>query len=192
MRCKNCGLVFDRRYLRRHRIHRCALIRGDDKQCFSCGIWKNLSLFPPHSNSSCRECINKKDFTIKNRQQREYKRKTDFSFHMKYQLISIKSRADKNGLPYNLNVEHMEELFKNQKKKCYYTGLPLELNQPKPWHRISVDRQTPSIGYVIGNVVLCVSAVNFFKNDLTEAEFALQIKDIQWPFLVNHCYNYDI
>lgn len=55
--------------------------------------------------------------------------------------------AAKRGLPYDLTVSYMVEVYNSQKGRCALTGreLPLEINPADPWGALSVDRMTRDI-----------------------------------------------
>jgi hypothetical protein len=62
-------------------------------------------------------------------------------------------------------------MWDNQKGLCYYSNLPMQLNRDDNRLSVSIDRLDNKEGYVDGNVVLCCSAVNIMKNDLSVKEF---------------------
>jgi hypothetical protein len=68
-------------------------------------------------------------------------------------------------------------LFKRQLGMCYYTGRTMNL---APLHAdpdgVSLDRLTPSAGYMKGNVAFCAFSVNTMKGSLSEEEFYSRIE----------------
>lgn len=91
-----------------------------------------------------------------------------FQFYEAYK--AAKRRADKRGLEFELDVEFLMTLFKEQKGKCYYSGMNMHvfnmnmnrLLQVDPY-KMSLDRKDPNIGYTRGNVVWCLFCINSFK-----------------------------
>lgn len=54
------------------------------------------------------------------------------------------------------------------------------VNNFQAWDSPSIDRLIPSKGYIKGNIVWCISAVNAFKSTLTEKEFIEKLSKIRW------------
>ena len=79
---------------------------------------------------------------------------------------------------------YLRELWELQGGKCYYTNLYMVGNGIsdgcQAWDSPSIDRLVPQSGYVVGNVVWCISSVNSFKSTLTEKQFASRLKCIDW------------
>ncbi|WP_158665254.1 hypothetical protein [Ensifer adhaerens] len=84
----------------------------------------------------------------------------------KVKLAELRCRAAKQGVPFDL-VEADLVL----PDKCPVLGVPLEIGTGKQSERSpSVDRITPALGYVKGNVVVVSNRVNSLKRDATVAE----------------------
>jgi hypothetical protein len=72
----------------------------------------------------------------------------------------------------DLTTEHLVDLFEKQNGLCYFTGVPLKLGvHAVDADGISLDKLTPALGYMTGNVVFCTFSTNTMKGALTEAEF---------------------
>lgn len=84
----------------------------------------------------------------------------------------------------DLDVQHVLELYRLQDGRCYYSGDILEWSAYGSKHAIrkpllvSMDRKTPSLGYVKGNVVLCSLIMNMMKGDRTTEEFYEQCRRV--------------
>lgn len=83
-------------------------------------------------------------------------------------LRKAKSRASKRGLPFNITREHIIKLFEDQGRKCYYSGINLNIVKTDASRvhdplKMSLDCVIPEKGYVEGNVVWCAYCVNSFK-----------------------------
>jgi hypothetical protein len=88
------------------------------------------------------------------------------------QLGGYRKRARDAGFPFDLNIEHLSNLYLIQNGECYYTKEKLVWNNPeiRP-NSMSVDRRIPELGYVVGNVVLCTFRTNTMKGALSESAF---------------------
>ena len=80
-------------------------------------------------------------------------------------------RARRVDLAYNLDEEYIEELFKCQNNKCYYSGIEFGDNFSNKITYPTIDRIDSSKGYEKGNVCLCTFVVNQMKNNLTTDQF---------------------
>jgi hypothetical protein len=77
-----------------------------------------------------------------------------------------KTNAYNKKLDFNLTTEFLLELYKKQNGKCFYTGAQMKLNgiglNKDPLY-ISLDKVTPELGYIQGNVVFCCLGINYLK-----------------------------
>jgi hypothetical protein len=71
-----------------------------------------------------------------------------------------------------LTVQYLVTQWEKQNGLCYYTGLPMDwkANGVKQ-DGMSLDRLSPDLGYVCGNVVFCMFQINTMKGKSTEDEF---------------------
>ncbi len=93
---------------------------------------------------------------------------------LKRRLGTFRRKNRKLNIEMNLTAEYLLELYKTQKGNCYYTGMLLDIptNSELKCNSLVVERLTPSMGYVKGNVVLVTNEVNNFKGPkITEQEF---------------------
>lgn len=81
----------------------------------------------------------------------------------------IKTRADRDGINFDLSVDYLVNLWHKQNGKCFYTDTNLEpsLAEGRKQNSPSVDRVDCSQGYVEGNIVICTARVNSMKYDMT-------------------------
>jgi len=105
-------------------------------------------------------------------------------WYLKRRIGSYKKTSKELNIEYDINADYLLELFHNQNGKCYYTGEQMEWNNygcgrglQSPL-TLSVDRLTPNLGYVKGNVVLCGHRTNTSKGARTENEFYVFCKTI--------------
>lgn len=68
--------------------------------------------------------------------------------------------------------EHLISLWEKQKGRCFYTHREMQVGGYHAGVRtaMTIDRKTPSKGYVAGNLVLCCSSVNRMKQEFTLKE----------------------
>ena len=87
------------------------------------------------------------------------------------------SRARDGKGPCDLTIDYLLQLWERQGGKCFYTGRQLS---PEPNHpnTLSLDRQDSSVGYVQGNVVICIWDVNAMKQDLSHERFVELCHDV--------------
>mgnify|MGYP006894093783 CR=1 FL=1 len=90
---------------------------------------------------------------------------------IKSRVASFRCRAKKVGCAFNLDAEHLIDLWERQQGRCYYSNevLDFALTTPsgKAPHMLqpSLDRKDPAKGYTKGNVVWCAYGINRMKND---------------------------
>lgn len=80
---------------------------------------------------------------------------------------NIKQRALKKGLPFDLSIQFLESLMKNQNNLCSLSGVDISVADGTA----SLDRIDNLKGYLETNVQWVHRYVNFMKVDLPESEF---------------------
>lgn len=82
-------------------------------------------------------------------------------------VSAAKTRARKNGLPFELTRDWALERLALQGWLCHYSGVPLTMgggNKAVCPTNASIDRIDPALGYTRDNVVFCAAAINVAKN----------------------------
>ena len=102
----------------------------------------------------------------------------------KYIFTKAKQGATSRKLEYSITEKEIKEILEKQNYKCVYTGRDLEINPTSP-DTVSMDRVDSTKGYTKDNVVMCTSAANMAKNDLSTEEFKILIKDIYNTLFTN-------
>jgi hypothetical protein len=104
---------------------------------------------------------------------------------------ACKTNAEKRGIPFNLTIEDIQEVFENQKGLCRYTQLPITFEQPRITgtnrrykSNASIDRIDSNKSYTKDNIQLVEKRVNMMKWKLTEEEFLDLAKMINENFTV--------
>jgi hypothetical protein len=85
---------------------------------------------------------------------------------------NLKKSAAKRGIGWSLEItsEWIHNQYERQAGRCFYTGVPFEIGaEVRGMRRPSLDRRDSSRGYEPDNVVLCLVAVNYLKNEWKEA-----------------------
>lgn len=192
--CSNCNRILEREFRNAFKTHSCPIVEGNNKRCFKCQEWKDLSLFNKCPKLSggvaklCRECYNKYDSVkrceINKRNRRKRSFSEDFPNYIKYRAYSIKNQCKSKNIMYDLDVDYLLELWSNQEGKCYYSNIEMKseghVNGFQSWFSPSLDRKNPSDGYTKGNVVWTCFCVNSFKQAMTDEQFKKLLKNIQW------------
>lgn len=117
--------------------------------------------------NSCKACNNQQ---CKVYQQRGYRDTEKYVFYQR--AYEIRRRCKSKGIKCIDNLkDFLMALWREQEKKCSYSGLEMSLNgyQNNPL-AMTVDRIDPALGYVQNNIVLCCSMVNRMKQNMTPSE----------------------
>lgn len=83
-------------------------------------------------------------------------------------LQGAKSRAAQKKLPFDLTSDFLVELLRSG--FCAATGVPLYYHRKRRAATPSLDRVTPTLGYVQSNVRIVCLAYNFMKGTWTDEE----------------------
>lgn len=191
--CTGCGLIYEKEFRIAHKKHQCPIVKDGKKRCYKCEQWKLLSDFNPVSNGAggvaklCKVC---RSFhpAVQKANATQYRRIYDLvtidpTKYLRYRVRHFITRARSIGLPYDIDFEYMRDLWEKQNGLCYYSLLPMNgtpRNKRAVWNSPSIDKLVPSLGYIMGNVVWCLMAVNAFKGDLVEADFKEVLKNARW------------
>lgn len=163
--------------------------RGNEKRCCECGKFKNknknFSVNQKNKNtgklyytSRCTPCRSLININRKH---------NDFEYHMNDRVNSARRRATGkekskrykkplDPVPFNIDTLYMLELFDFQKGLCFYSDDPINLSPSRRGddegmkYSLSIDRIVPHLGYVKGNVVLCINRINTMKGNATLKE----------------------
>jgi hypothetical protein len=193
--CDNCHTNVHRERRNANANHKCPIIDGNTKRCYKCEQWKDLSFFNKSRKMSggvsklCKECYNKEQAVIKCSRSRSLRFKHaiengDIEFYIKRRIGTIKSRAEKNGINFDLDSEYLINLWNSQSGRCFYSNIPMNNSMKQDgfqsWDGPSLDRIEPINGYVKGNVVWCAFGINSFKQSLNLQSFEDAIRSIDW------------
>jgi hypothetical protein len=86
-------------------------------------------------------------------------------------LSKVKRRSLDRGYPFDLDVEHLRELWTGF---CPIFGFEIKIGQTGTGHALydsaALDRKIPSLGYVKGNVIWLSTKANLIKQNATAEE----------------------
>lgn len=148
--------------------------------CKHCGATAPEAFYST-SKSRCRKCVLASYHNDPRKQQamKEQAARWQDDNMLQYRLNSASARSNRKGLAFDITLEHLEMLWADCMGLCHYTGKPMVLSKDSKRDSVSIDRLDSSLGYVPGNVVLCKSSCNTMKGDMSEAEFAGVILELQ-------------
>lgn len=87
-------------------------------------------------------------------------------------FLSIRNNSYLSKREIDVDVIYLKEIWENQKGKCYWLNVPLELNQERSHPaKATVDRIDSSKGYIRGNIVWACSFANLGRNKTSKLEF---------------------
>ena len=146
------------------------IYKHSDKLCIKCGE-TDPSKFDKHRNFLCSKCA---------RDEEEEKKWENIG---KWLLDKCKRNCEyrkynysnKNNIKKELDIteEYLNEMYKAQEGKCYYSGIPFSKDC-----RPSMDRRDSNKGYIKGNIVICEDKINVMKSNLSIKEFKERIVNI--------------
>ena len=153
-----------------------------NKHC-KCGA-TNPEEFYSYHNYTCKKChvqkqikkyhsLSPEEKRLKKAKQNEWVKNN----YLHYRVTGSRARAKECGIPFNITVDDVQEVWEKQGGKCYYTDQPMILGpSPRRWQCVSIDRVDSNRGYEKDNIVLCRGIVNLVKNELSVSEL-LEIVD---------------
>lgn len=96
---------------------------------------------------------------------------------------SIVNNAKIRGLEFNITKEQVWDIYEQQNKNCYFSGVPISFQD----RTASIDRLDSTDGYNIENIVLVHKDINRMKSNFTIKSFIKMCKNV-----VNNIPNIDI
>lgn len=148
----------------------------------SCVICKNEQRLQWKSSNKSRynqlqsewNSTHKEYFKQKKREQRS---KQPFFYTA---LMNAKRNCCRKKIDFNIDEEHLEQIWNSQKGMCYWFNLPMDRSKPR-YHPLkpSLDKLIPSLGYVKGNVVWATTFANSGRSNTSVEEFKMFIEQLK-------------
>jgi len=125
---------------------------GNKKTCKKCISIKNKEKYLNYDDEIYSHIIdnNRKNFNNK------------FIYN---KVVAAKHRAKILKLDFDIDVEFIKSLLKEQDGKCFISKVPLQL-KTKSWNSLSIDRKDSTKGYTKDNVIIITKFLNIAKSDL--------------------------
>ena len=92
---------------------------------------------------------------------------------MQYRFVSARNRAKYKNIEFSIVLEDLENIYKKQGGRCYYTNLLFDSSE---YGTYSIDRIDSNLGYTKDNIRLTAACVNYMKNDMEESIFLKVVK----------------
>jgi len=187
VRCRRCGEEFLREYRNLHQRHNCPthITRSDGtkmKWCNGCSMFLTYKSFTTNNarydglSSLCKTCSNARPSAQRHNNTRAIERHTPEGW-MKWALSQKKAECRKNGMDFDIDIDYLRDIYERQGGLCIYAKVKLEFGTTS-LRSASLERLDSEIGYVRGNVVLASKAMNWAKNNASEADFLVFILDM--------------
>lgn len=193
--CFNCGKEFKISPNRlKNKVHNCSKkCMGEYnskrysqkiiKQCEVCG--KDLELKKSRINrqkhftcsKSCRSKLIKEIY--KGIENPNYKGNSDLEKIFIDRLKLMKVRALNKGFGFDIDLDYLKKIYKEQDGKCFYTNIPMIINGNRSYNTLSIDRIDSDKGYIKGNIVFCLLCINTFKSNHSINDINLIFEQIE-------------
>ena len=153
--------------------------QGEDKRyyklCPDCKkecsyLRRNYAIESYDLKKICKSCSNKK---TENCHRGMYKDLIRTSWFYKF-----KTSAELRRYEWNISLEDVFKLYKNQGGKCALSGVEIGWSFTGGKHLASIDRIKSEIGYVPENIQLVHKDINFMKGKFTQEYFIKTCKAI--------------
>jgi hypothetical protein len=108
----------------------------------------------------------------------EYQKRYRLRNRAKDLIRHARMRAHKKRLSFDLSDFSQEIQDRIDKGVCEVSGLPLNLHGGRTWDSPSIDRQTPSEGYIYQNIRIVCHAVNSALGDWGDATMLMIARSI--------------
>lgn len=124
------------------------VIEVSNKNCKKCGVLTNKYSY---NRNICKDCSEKTRKTKINNCEKLFFGKLLNGAKSSAEL-RMKKGHKKKGI-FELTIENIQEVYRLQNGKCYYSGRKLNLQTYSDW-QCSIERINPSEGYMLENIVL--------------------------------------
>lgn len=153
--------------------------------CHCCGEYKDMTEFSPNGGanpirnnrrSMCKTCTTDRQ----RKQHRALDKESMLHKCLNSRFLAARDRAKRHNIPFNITLEYLENLWKEQQGLCALSGIPMtfELKIGRTHTNLSIDKIDREKGYILGNVQLVCMACNQIKSDLSDEEVYYFCKSI--------------
>lgn len=99
-------------------------------------------------------------------------------------IANSKNKAWRLKIPHSITAYNVDQLLVDQRYRCAVSGIELETPNVKPAGPFgpSLDRITPSLGYVHGNVRVTCLIVNLAMNKWGEQALRKLVSDMNYYY----------
>lgn len=142
------------------------------KRCSSCNQLKPLTQF--HKRKLSRDGLQARCKPCRYTENADHFRRSangSLDGFLSYLVTRARQRARKRGLPFDLTTDHILALWRHQSGRCALTGRHLHTQMSRGHARpetCTIDRITPSLGYVEGNIRLVTHWSNVARHNLSD------------------------
>ena len=100
--------------------------------------------------------------------------------HFTKAISAARGRAAMKNVPFSLLPADVAAIYIGQSRRCALTGMRFDLNPSEVCGKRplapSLDRISPALGYVVGNVRLVTQMANLARNEFSDEEFFAMCK----------------
>jgi hypothetical protein len=129
---------------------------------------------------------NKETIKVSKRVYRENKKEaihakrhpTEIVAQLRFLLSAAKTRANRDGIKFNISLDEALHIYYSQNGKCAYSKKTFTMGIPNCPFKISPDQIIPGGGYTKENVQFVTAMINKMKSDFTSLKFVQVITDI--------------
>ena len=108
---------------------------------------------------------------------------TDYRKYLLAHLVRIARERDRTNYrsPQSalVTTAHVREKLERQGHRCFYTGVPMTLEEGNRLTQVSIDRLNSGLGYTVDNTVLCALGVNLLKSTATVEQLHKFLSSLQ-------------
>ena len=136
------------------------------KTCTKCKLDKPFEMF--YKNKQNRDGLSSWCTPCRIELSREGRKKRRLEKPFVFKTHNLKSSANAQGIPYDLTPEYLESIWTG---RCAIFGIPISYqgnDNERP--TAEIDKITPSLGYVKGNVAWVCHRANRLKDNATLEE----------------------
>lgn len=182
--CKECTRILsneNKRVMRERNEANAVVLKP--KKCLECNIFREPKefgvspLYVDGLRSRCRDCENAKGRIWRNTKLESAPQE----LKIKSMISTAKVRSKKLGLPFNIDRDYVRTLIVHV---CPYLHIPInwENRDKAAYDSPSLDKITPSQGYIVGNCQIISNRANMLKTNATVEELLLMAEGLQRTF----------